>query len=268
VQVKFKIFRETWLLGPSFDCPAAGRAIDRRTGNRRIRRRSAITAGVILGHALVFWLLAAGQGRPPASRSETGAPVGVDLVGTMPQSARQGKTVKAQARRQAAIKLDPALKATTVPTIDPVPTDITQIPSTLTVDNERAALSDADAQALSQFQPASTQLEDGPACDLTRAVVHDFSQSPVVRLSVSELPPNEKSVANAVQIWDGAWPVETLSGGKGLLRALLTREIAAAPADCRRQVNHGPVFFIVPDGEATVMVAVGSGQWSWDQLVE
>jgi len=99
-------------------------------------------------------------------------------------------------------------------------------------------------------------------------VVHDFSHSPIVRQGVAELPAGEKSVANAVQMWDGAWATETTSGGMALLRGLLTREVDAAPADCRSQVNTGPVFFLVPDGEAMVVVAVGSGQWTWGQLVE
>ncbi len=231
-----------------------------------IRRRAVVTAGVGLGHVLLLWFLVAPVDRPLQAHQDGGAPVGLDLVGTMPQSASAAAIRPKAVRPQPVIKLD-AIAATPSPTADAVLSDIASSLPEVTATDRPPALSDADAQALSQFQPASAQVGAGPACDLTAAVVRDFSQSPVVRQGVAELPAGEKSVANAVQIWDGAWPEETASGGKALLRALLTREIAAAPADCLNRVNSGPVFFMVPDGAATVMVAVGSGQWNWGQLV-
>lgn len=200
----------------------------------------------------------------------SGATIGLDLVGaarqTVPKAEPKAKT--AQVKSQAAVKLDAEVATTPAPQSDPALTDVAYSLPVVAAADSPPVLSDADAQALSRFAPASAQIGAGPACNLTPAVVRDFSQSPLVRQGVSELPAGEKSVANAVQIWDGAWPDETQSGGKALIRALLTREIAAAPADCRKQVNNGPVFFVVPDGAATAIVAVGSGQWTWGQLVE
>ncbi len=242
-------------------------------------RRTVVTAGVVLGHVLVLWLLIAGHDHPSPSSPDSGAPIGLDLVGTAPQSApltaaksavaqsAVAKSAKAQPKPPVVVKLD-AIAATSAPQADPVLTDVAYSLPEVTTTDSPPVLSDADAQALSQFQPASAQIGMGPACNLTPAVVRDFSQNPVVRQGVSELPAVEKSVANAVQIWDGAWPQETLSGGKALLRAVLAREIAAAPAGCLKQVNNGPVFFMVPDGAVTTIVAVGSGQWTWGQLVE
>lgn len=229
-------------------------------------RRVAVTTGVILGHVLLIWLLIAGHAPPPDRHADNGAPIGLDLVGMEAASARPSAS-KSPVVKPPAVKLD-AVVATPSPDADPVLADIASSLPGLAAPDSPPILSDADTQALSQFTPASAQIGAGPACNLTPAVVRDFSQNPVVRQGVSELPAGEKSVANAVQIWDGAWPQETLSGGKALLRLLLVREIAAAPADCLKQVNTGPVFFTVPDGAATVMVAVGSGQWTWGQLVE
>ena len=229
-------------------------------------RRVAVTTGVILGHVLLIWLLVVGHAPPPDGHPDNGAPIGLDLVGMEAASAHLSAS-KLSAVKPPAVKLD-AVVATPSPDANPVLADIASSLPGLAAPDNTPVLSDADTQALSQFQPASAQIGAGPACNLTPAVVRDFSQNPVVRQGVSELPAAEKSVANAVQVWDGAWPQETLSGGKALLRGLLMREIAAAPADCLKQVNNGPVFFMVPDGAATVMVAVGSGQWTWGQLVE
>ena len=256
--------------------PHLGRALvaDARLGmawlvkrrDRKALRRAGVAGVVVLGHVLFLWLILAENKPSQPVHPDVGVPVGLDLVGTAPAVvAASAKTAQAQPRPQAAMTLDPIVSEAPAPQPDPAITDVAY---TLPAVDGGPVLSDTDAQALSQFQPASAQAGAGEACNLTSSVVRDFSQSPLVRQGVDELPATEKSVANAVQMWDGAWSAETQSGGKALLRAVLTREIAAAPADCLRQANNGPVFFMVPEGPATVVVAVGSGQWTWGQLVE
>ena len=222
----------------------------------------------MLAHGLFLWALIAAHEAPATAQAEGGAPVGVDLVGTASAASAPSERTLSPPKPKEMMRRVPALTETPAPQPDSVLTDVDYtLPAVMSSDSQ-SVLSDADTQALSQFQPASAQIGAGQPCNLTSAVVHDFSQSPTVRQGVAELPPGEKSVANAVQIWDGAWPAETQSGGMALLRGLLIREINAAPAACLTQINTGPVFFMVPDGEATVVVAVGSGQWTWGQLLE
>ena len=236
---------------------------------RRLFVRAGVIIGVILGHiALLLLLMLTPKDAIPAGPAGfNGSLILADLIAASPAEAaapvpRKPLTSK-PARRVATPRAEPAAEvadeAIDMPSVDPAP------PSP---DSGALVLSTADADALSKFQPSSNTGQPDTPCDLTSTVVHDFASSPVVRQGVEELPVSEKSVANAVQMWDGAWPVETQSGGKALLRALLTREISASRPDCLQQVNQGPVFVFVPDGDATVVVAIGSGTWQWGQLVE
>ena len=240
--------------------------------HRKALRRLFVAACVLLGHVLFAWVIIAGHETPAPPQPASGAPIGIDLVGTAPTALTapriQTRAARPKHQTATAVVRDHATPAVAAPQPDAAASDVADILPTPASADAPPVLSDADAQALSQFQPASAQAGAGPSCNLTSALVRDFSQNPVVQQAVAELPAGEKSVANAVQMWDGAWPIETQSGGKALLRALLAREIAAAPADCLNQVNTGPVFFMVPQGAVTVVVAVGSGQWTWGQLAQ
>lgn len=135
--------------------------------------------------------------------------------------------------------------------------------------SDRAAtpqLSQAETLALAAFHP---DLGGGqaPGCNLAHALADTFTGSPEVRQSLDELPVSQRSVANAVMLWDGQWSQDSLSGGKALLRALLIKAVAGARPECLSAVNHGPVLFYVPDAAATVVIAVGSGDWRWGDLM-
>ena len=231
---------------------------------RRDARRVAVTAAVLAGHGLVLMLLLM-HAAPDAGLPSGAGTVALDLVGISTAEAAP-QPAKKRVAKAAAIRLDPVSPEGLTPADSQ--TELSDATIAPTLDTSEPTLSDADAQALAQFQPAAAAGADGQACDLTPAVVRDFAQNPVVRQGVAELPAAEKSVANAVQMWDGTWPAETRTGGQALLRALLVREITAARPDCLRRPNTGPVFFMVPDGAATVVVAVGSGQWNWGQLID
>jgi hypothetical protein len=128
-------------------------------------------------------------------------------------------------------------------------------------------LSSADAEALSAFQPDLSSAGDGAGCNLSQALSELLTASPEVRRSLDEMPPAQRSVANAVMLWDGQWSQDSISGGKALLRALLIKAVAGARPECLSNVNHGPVLFYVPDANATVVIAVGSGDWRWGDLI-
>ena len=245
----------------------------RTTGRRRSIERAGIVCAVLTGHVLVF-LLMAFQFKPPAS-----APIGVEgqvvmasLVPAMPV-ARPSPPAR-KARPKPAIPTKPVEVAHVAPTPDglkpPEPETVADAPAPADDPGQDSELqlSDSDALALEQFQPAAATGEANTPCNLTAMLAGAFTQSPAVRQGLGELPASERSVANAVNLWDGQWPEDSDSGGKALLRSLLVKAITAARPDCLTQPNRGPVLFLVPEDHSMAVLAIGSGDWTWGDLLD
>ena len=223
-------------------------------------RRSGIVLGVIAGHACVLMLMA-WEMRPKAVETgNQGTLIMASLVSALP--AHAAATPARSAAKPAKAKADPAR-----------PTQPSDAPSDVQPEAQPPAtpdtpeLNDADSEALAQFQPSAQGEPDAP-CDLTSNLASAFAQSPAVRQGLDELPDTQRSVANAVMLWDGQWPQESLSGGKALLRGLLVKALSTARPDCLGGQNHGPVLLRVPEDSRTAVLAIGSGEWSWGQLLQ
>ena len=154
----------------------------------------------------------------------------------------------------------PAPESETLAAVEP--TSLPQVIDT----PDQPLLSDAETTALETFEPTAEGSPDQP-CNLTGMLATAFAQSPEVQQGLAELPAEQRSVANAIDLWDGQWPVDSTSGGKGLLRALLVKAITTARPDCLTRTNRGPALFLIPDNHSTVVLAVGSGEWSWGDLI-
>ncbi|MGZ3304846.1 MAG: hypothetical protein ACXU8U_03205 [Asticcacaulis sp.] len=238
--------------------------------NRSQIERAAIIPSVVAGHVLFFVLLGWQMQTPaPILSGNHGRSVSVDLVSAALFSSNVSPVRTATAKAAAQIAKSAPAKLT--PQDDgEAPDAVADVlsPSAETPDQRhQVALSDADATALAAFTPDASQGDPALPCNLTPILAQDMTRNPLVRQGLDELPRTERSVANAVMMWDGQWPEETLRGGKALLRALLVREISASAPNCRQNLNHGPVFFLVPEGEGTAVIAVGSGDWSWNDLL-
>ncbi|MFP1133289.1 hypothetical protein [Asticcacaulis sp. W401b] len=119
---------------------------------------------------------------------------------------------------------------------------------------------------LQAFQPPAFDGDAG-GCDLRGTFSALMANSPEIQHSLSSLPVSDRSVANAVMLWDGKWSDDTLVGGRALLRGLLIKTLAAAPKACLNGINYGPVLFLVPDRDRTAVLAIGSGEWHWADLL-
>ncbi len=242
-----------------------------KTVNRRSVERTGIVCAVIVAHVFVFMAMALQFRTDRTPVSIEGQVVMASLVFAMPtqhpspparksrpKAAAKPKTVEIHQDKPVPDGLkppEPELVAAARPdTDDPA-------------DDETLRLSDSDALALEQFEPAAAAGEPNTPCNLTAMLATAFAQSPAVRQGLDELPADERSVANAVNMWDGQWPEESTAGGKALLRALLVKAITGARPDCLTQANRGPVLFLVRDNQTTVVLAIGSGDWTWGDLL-
>lgn len=117
---------------------------------------------------------------------------------------------------------------------------------------------------------APAQLEAIPVggCDLTDVVQSALRASGAARDAIAMLPSADRSVANAVMIWDGHWVDAGTDAGRIALtqiRQVVRDTVMAASAECRTQLQGGPRLIAIP-GSPDVTLAMGSGRWRWDDL--
>ena len=230
-----------------------------KTFARRHAQRATVYATVLAGHALVAallcWQVTPAPIRPTGQKiAQQGDVVSISLV-----EAATATTPP----RQAAPKQTP--KPPPKPTMpQPAAHDADGLLPPAT-EQTPPQLSQADTQVLADFQPAAG--EPSTPCNLTEQLAAAFAHSPAVQQGLDNLPASQRSVANAVMLWDGRWPDGAASEGETLLRALLVKGVSTARPDCLQAVNTGPVLFFVPDRETMVVLAVGSGEWRWGDLL-
>jgi hypothetical protein len=126
----------------------------------------------------------------------------------------------------------------------------------------------------SMVMPAAvaTELEAVPAggCDLTDVVQLALRESPAAHAAIEALPVQDRSVANAVMVWDGGWIQMGSPASRDALvqlRQIVAETIATATAECRSQLQAGPRLLAIP-GQPDVTLALGSGRWRWDDLAK
>lgn len=108
------------------------------------------------------------------------------------------------------------------------------------------------------------------ACELTADVETALRRDRNVGLAVARIASSARSVSNALLLWDGAWAQPASIGGKGVLapiRAAVEAQVRAAPTQCRNEPVIGPRLVVVPDGDRQIVLAFGSGQWSWQKIL-
>jgi hypothetical protein len=118
-------------------------------------------------------------------------------------------------------------------------------------------------------QPAS--FAAGAGCDLTQPVQDALRRNVELNNHLSDIPEDRRSIANAIVVWNARW---TDPGPPSLLafaaiRQTITQTVLAASAACRSQPQTGPRLIYLPgDAGKTAILAVGSGQWTWQQVID
>lgn len=228
---------------------------------RRLRRPSTMVAVSLLLHlAILLLFLREAPSNPPGRFDQTGVSVamfdGRDRGSTAPPVLTS--VVKTRAR-----PTPPQVEAKPPPQmsdIEPIyedslpPVDPTAEPFSL--DGEVALSVAAAASAAS-----------GQACDLTQWLQTALQNNPQSQVALAQIPRPARSVANALMLWNGRWvDMPVAAGGLQTLRAAVLAGVASAPAACRSEVIRGPVLLTLADPAGSTILAIGSGEWRWDDL--
>lgn len=127
-----------------------------------------------------------------------------------------------------------------------------------------------------EFSIPSETESDAPAgasgaCSTTDVVLTGLRLDPIAVDAIRRAPPEMRSVADAVVIWNEGWNPATVALDSPLVsvRANLERSLATVPQHCLDEPVAGPRLLPIPDasGTTTIFLVLGSGTWTWRALL-
>ena len=243
------------------------RTSDRPRSNHPIRG-ALIFALVACMHLAVLALLAL-QTIPTSSRPEF-TPVILSLAsGPSGRAGSPGGGAAAPSVAAASVRpppVDPSAAPASTQPSPPLP-PVVVTPSPLRLPDPRpAAASSASVTAGSLARGAA----NGGGCNIEAALQTRLGGDSAVIAALRHLPPEARSVAGAVQLWDDGWITPAKLDTPELLvpveRAIVLT-VAAAPPNCVAQEVRGPRLVILSDGDDTFIIGLGSGSWRWQDLL-
>lgn len=108
------------------------------------------------------------------------------------------------------------------------------------------------------------------ACAILDSVAKAIVADPATVAAIVQAPADTRSIADAIVIWNVGWSAAAMEAGAPLepVRANVIATLQAAPEDCLASPVAGPRLVPVPNGDRTLFLVFGSGEWSWKSLIE
>jgi len=127
-----------------------------------------------------------------------------------------------------------------------------------------------DSVVVALLEQADASASAG-ACDLTAPVQAALQTSARVMQGLPRIPRDQRSVANAIMVWNANWvtPATDLQPGAfDDIRDVVATTVAAASETCRLQPQGGPRLILLPGTTENVVLALGSGTWRWQDVLD
>jgi hypothetical protein len=212
----------------------------------------------VLTHLLLLWAV---MPRAPAPQVEGGVMSASLFDG---EAFAEASAASSASRPSTERKPDPVQVE---PDIEPLPISDTLPPLDETA--EPVELGEAVSAKVAAAASAASG-SSGDPCALGEWLQAALKDDPAVQAALSNVPASARSVANAVMLWNGQWfsPPPSAAQGLASIRALVVAGIASAPEGCRSQAITGPILITVGEAMAPTVLAVGSGEWRWQDLLE
>jgi hypothetical protein len=91
-----------------------------------------------------------------------------------------------------------------------------------------------------------------------------------VLAALGAVPKNDRSISEVIVIWNAGWSAAT-TGDDALLAPLrenIVRVLDGLPRNCLAEPVAGPRLVQIPTDRGTTFLAIGSGSWNWNQLLD
>ena len=107
-------------------------------------------------------------------------------------------------------------------------------------------------------------------CTTLNVVMTALVSDPAAVTAVINAPPEARSVAEAVVIWNAGWSdaARSLDAPLGPARTVVEQSLFTVADACLDEPVAGPRLMPVPDNRGgTMFLVIGSGNWTWRELV-
>jgi hypothetical protein len=118
-------------------------------------------------------------------------------------------------------------------------------------------------------EAASAQVQ---ICNIASSVGQILETSESARGPLLMFDNPAEPISRATMLWDEAWitpPFASDQASLSLVHQSVIEAVSAAPPECRAEMLAGPQFIML-DGVSearSIILVVGSGKWSWEQLL-
>ncbi len=223
------------------------------------RRRTIAIGGSLLAHLVMAWAIMPHAPRPQIEAVAMSAALfdGDAFAVALPSPS----SVAPQPER--------APEPTKPPTdVEPLPVSDTLPPVDPTA--EAQEIGEAVSVQVAASAAAAMAASEGERCAVGEWLAMALQNDPSIQAALDGVPLSARSVANAVMLWNGEWATPPASAVRGMtsIRALVVAGVSAAPAACQVQPISGPVLITVGDTADTTVLAIGSGLWRWQDLLQ
>lgn len=226
-------------------------------------RRHFIAAASCLAHLVLLGALLLAP--PPAPRAEPEAGFATVFLELAPVAGAGSASPRSRSKPELEVRKEDLPPRPPPPMeVEPIYADVETAAQTAETTPEELA---ADA-ALAQAVAAAAGEASGSACNLADWLQTALRDDARVQTALAALPVNTRSVAGAIMLWDGDWTPAPQGGQVGIavLRSAVLAGLAAAPPACLAETMRGPALLAIPEPRGATVLAVGSGEWRWQDL--
>lgn len=169
------------------------------------------------------------------------------------------KQAAQQSKKQGALSVF-ALAAAPGPPAIPVPVAVMAA--------EPSSTMSSLAEALAEQQAAEGD-PDGEVCSPIDAITEHLASDPLVFDAIQRVPRADRSISEAIVMWNAEWSsVANAEAPLANVRKNVTLILETLPPDCLALPVIGPRLVAISDKGYTTFLAFGSGEWSWQQVIE
>ncbi|MEO7277354.1 MAG: hypothetical protein ABIW33_04965 [Sphingomicrobium sp.] len=108
------------------------------------------------------------------------------------------------------------------------------------------------------------------SCAILDSVAQAIVSDPEAVEAIIHAPLESRSIADAIVIWNADWSAASQQpdGPLETVRANVTTTLQLASPECLSSPVAGPRLVPIPNGDRTLFLVFGSGEWTWQALLE
>lgn len=126
-----------------------------------------------------------------------------------------------------------------------------------------------DEVALTEQLDSIANSVPGANCSTLELIRTAIIENPSAMAAINSAPPEARSVADAVVIWNAGWvdAAKSVDAPLGPARAAVEQVGLSVDENCLDEALIGPRLIPFPAGEGTIFLVLGSGTWTWREVM-